>query len=261
MDKKPGVLLKAVLGDTITFADYFPHQPLGDRSCDQFLSEFKFQNDEYDKKVFDLLLRDSKFQNLKPKKFFNHQLWTGSEPLEAKIIKYKLLHPHDRSFMICLERGMRVRLDANALFKRSEYLDFLKEIPEKYHAQIDYMEDPLADKDWSNLKIPSAQDFISGSHFDYYIYKPNCEFRPETEAKIIYSSYLGSDLGRWHTYCELSEDADLSLTHGIIANGFFQEEKSFLTGTYAGGFDIEHSVVKRLYQDVSGAGWKSLCSI
>lgn len=261
MDKKHGVFLKGLLGDVITFADYFPHQPLGDRSCDQFLAEFKFQNVEYDKKVFDLLLRDVKFQNLKPKKFKNHQLWTGSESIDAKIIKYKMLHAHDRTFMTCLERGLRVRLDANALFKRSEYNEFIKDIPERYHSQIDYIEDPLADQDWSKLKVPSAMDFIPGTPYEYYIYKPNCEFRPETEAKVIYSSYLGSDLGRWHTYCELSEDADLSLTHGIISQGFFEEEKPFFKGSYSHGFDIEHPVVKRLYQNLSDVGWKTLCSI
>lgn len=261
LDRKHGVYLKGVLGDQTTFADYFPHLPLGDRTCDQFLQEFKFQNVEYDKKVFDLLLRDIKFQNLKPKRFLNHQLWTGSEPIESKILKYKMLHAHDRSFMKCLEAGLRVRLDANALFKRTEYMEFIKDIPEQYQARIDYIEDPLGDHDWSKLKIPSAQDFIPGTPFDYYIYKPNCEFKPETEAKIIYSSYLGSDLGRWHTYSEMSEEADLKLTHGIISQGFYQEENYFYKGTFNHGFEINEPVVKRIYRDLSDVGWKTLCSI
>jgi|GEM_PF-2353978 len=261
LDPKPGVLLKGVLGDKITFADYFPHPPLGDRSCDQFLSEFKFQEIEYDQKIFDLLLRDHTFQNLKPKKFNNHQLWTGVEQIESKIIKYKLLHTFDRSFMTCLERGLRLRLDGNAIFNRTEYHHFLKEIPEKYLPQIDYIEDPLSEKDWTKLPVPSASDFIEGNHFDYYIYKPNCEFFPKTDAKIIFSSYLGGNLGRFHTYCELVESGDLSLTHGIISDGFFQEEINFMRGSYTEGFIPDNESVRRIYQDASNSSWKLLCSI
>ena len=261
LDPKPGVLIKGVLGNKITFADYFPHLPLGDRSCDQFLSEFKFQQTEYDQKVFDLLLRDHTFQNIKPKKFYNHQLWTGVEQLESKIIKYKLLHSFDRSFMICLERGLRLKLDANALFNRKEYHEFLKDIPEKHHSQIEYIEDPLHEKDWSDLKVPVASDFIDGSQFDYYIYKPNCEFLTKTEAKVVFSSYLGGNLGRFHTYCDLIENGDLTLIHGIITEGFFEEEISFMRGNYSDGFLPDNESVRRIYQDASNSHWKLLCSI
>jgi len=261
LDPKPGILLKGVLGDKVTFADYFPHLPLGDRNCEQFLQEFKFQNDEYDKKVFDLLLRDYDFQKLSMKKFYNHQLWTGVEPLESKVIKYKMLHSQDRSFMQILEKGLRLRLDSNALFKRDDFVEFLKDITDKYWPQIDYIEDPLSNKDWKDLKVPAARDFILGEPFDYYIYKPNCEFQPKTDSKIIFSSYLGSDFGRWHTYCEVVQNADLSLIHGIISPGFFKEEKRFIMGSYKDGFIAEESAVKRLYQETSSLPWKSLCSM
>lgn len=261
LDQKHGVLIKGVLGDKVTFADYFPHLPLGDRSVDQFLQEFKFQNVEYDKKVFDLLLRDHGFQYLEPKKFTNHQLWTGTENLEADVIKYKMLHAMDTSYKIPLEMGLRLRLDGNALFNRRDYENFLISVPEKYHKQIDYIEDPLSEKDWSNLKVPSAMDFIDGSPYQYYIYKPNCEFRPKTDAKIIYSAYLGSNLGSWHTYCEMVETADLNLTHGIIGVGFYKEEKQFLTGSYKNGFIADEGIVKKIYQDTASREWKNLCSM
>lgn len=261
LDKKQGVLLKGVLGNKVTFADYFPHIPLGDRSVEQFLSEFKFQNEEYDKKVFDLLLRDYDFQNLKAKKFYNHQLWTGKEPLEAKTVKYKMLCLEDRNFLSCFEKGTRVRLDANALFNKSQFETFLKDIPSKYHSLFDYVEDPLSNKDWKGLIVPTARDFIEGDPFDFYIYKPNCEFRPTTEAKIIYSAYLGNNLGNWHAYCELATTADLSLIHGIIGQGFYEEEVNFLEGSYFNGFTPNNTIVRSIYQDASNLNWKSLCSI
>jgi len=261
LDKKHGVLLKGVLGDKVMFADYFPHLPLGDRSCDQFLEEFKFQNVEYDKKVFDLLLKDSDFQNLKPKTFMNHQLWTGSEPLEGEVVKYKMLHAHDTSYKIPLEKGLRLRLDGNALFTRKDYESFMKEVPQKYLKQFDYIEDPLAEKDWSNLPVPSAMDFIEGSPYQYYIYKPNCEFKPETDAKIIFSAYLGHSFGNWHTYCEMIGSGDLSLTHGIIGIGFYQEERPLFYGSYKSGFNPDQTVIRKLYQNMTHLNWKSLCSM
>lgn len=261
MDPKKGVHLKAVLGDKIMFADYFPHLPLGDRTRDQFLDEFKFQKFEYDQKVFDLLLRDTDLQKFTPKKFFNHQLWTGSEELTGQVVKYKMLHDKDRSFLLPLEKGLRLRLDGNALFQRAEYEQFVKLIPSEFHKKIDYIEDPLVEKNWENLELPSARDFIEGSHFDYYIYKPNCEFKPKFDNKLIFSAYLGSDLGNWHTYCELIEFGDLTLTHGIIGTGFYQEENSFFIGSYKDGFSADLDIVHGIYKDLHQREWKLLCSM
>jgi hypothetical protein len=104
LGRKSGIFLKGVLGKNTTFSDYFPHEELGDRNCEEFLSEFKFQKVTYEQKVFDLLLKDQIFQNLNPKKFYNHQLWSGTESIESKLIKYKLRDLEDRSFMLCLEK-------------------------------------------------------------------------------------------------------------------------------------------------------------
>lgn len=261
MDPKKGVHLKAVLGDKVMFADYFPHLPLGDRSTDQFLEEFKFQKYEYDQKVFDLLLRDSDFLKSEPKVFKNHQLWTGSEPLEGNVVKYKLLHDKDRSFMMPLEKGHRLRLDGNALFRKKDFDYFIESIPRAYLKQIEYIEDPLLEKDWSDLSLPRASDFIEGSEFEYYIYKPNCEFKPKIKKKLIFSAYLGSDLGNWHTYCELMKDADLSLTHGIIARDFYEEETNFFLGSFNMGFKADMEKVKSVYKGLYQKEWKLLCSM
>ena len=261
MEKKHGVYLKAVLGDNIYFADYFPHQPLGDRGLDQFLAEFKFQKEIYDQKVFDLLMRDLKFQKLKPKKIFNHQLWSGSEEIISNLVKYKILHAQDRNFMIPLERGIRLRLDGNALFDRKGYFEFIKEIPEKFLPLINYIEDPLLSKDWQDLVIPTARDFIHGEPHDYHIYKPNREFKPETDCICIYSNYLGGDLGRFHSYCELVDNGNLAYIHGVISEGFFEEEQIFHVGTYKDGFQADMILVHQMYQSVYDCNWKLLCSM
>ncbi len=256
-----GVYLKGVLGNRILFADYFPHISLGDDTCDQFLDEFKFQDFDYARKVFDLLLRDRDLQKMAPQSFLNHQLWNPSEGADSPVIKYKLEDQLDRHFLSALKNGQRLRLDANALFSRNEYEAFVKTIPTKYLPQIDYIEDPMHDPDWPSMGIPVARDFIPAPRFDYYIYKPNCEFKPSTEVKIIYSSYLGSDLGRWHAYCELIENGDLSLTHGIYTEGFYQEEEKFMVGSYRNGFTADKKIVNSVYDTIYNAKWKSLCSM
>ena len=261
LEPKHGIHLRAELKNQVMFVDYFPHIPLGDRPCDHFLDEFKFQNIEYDQKVFQLLLKDSEFQKFSSKTFLNHQLWTGSESLEAPVVKYKMLHDKDQVFLHALEKGHRLRLDGNALFKLKDYEYFVNSLPKEYLKQIDYVEDPLIEKDWKDLALPSARDFIEGSPFDFYIYKPNCEFIPKTDKKIIFSAYLGSPLGNWHTYCELKAAADLTLTHGIMAEGFYEDEIQFLKGSYKEGFMAEELSFKRIYQNLHSTDWKHLCSM
>jgi hypothetical protein len=256
-----GVYVKGVLKDKILFADYFPHISLGDRPLEEFLESFKYQNHEYDQKVFHLLLKDADYQKPQEKLFYNHQLWTESEEVSAPVIKYKLLHSQDRVFLPLLDKGIRLRLDANGAFNREDLKHFFKGIPREYLGLIEYLEDPLTEVDWKDLVVPGARDFIQGSPFEFYIYKPNCEFKPKTDAKIIFSSYLGSNLGRWHATAEMLNEADLKLVHGVVTQGFYQEEKPFLTGSYGEGFKPDPALIKKIYLDVAEKDWTFLCSM
>ena len=261
MDIKEGVYLKATHQGGHVFADYFPHLPLGDRSVDQFLTNFKNQSEEYDRKVLHLLLKDSEYQKKESEVFKNHQLWTGSEPIEAEVLKYKLQSPLDAVFLEALKRKLKVRLDGNGMFNRQSFLTFLNTIPLEYHKHIEYIEDPLYENDWANLPIQTAEDYIASNGSDYYIYKPNCEFFPVNKKQVIFSAYLGSDLGNWHTYCELMDMGEMSLTHGIVARGFYKEERGLFRGHYQEGMRPDLSVVKNIYQEMHLRKWKHLCTI
>lgn len=259
---KDGVYLKTILNGQCGFADYFPHSTLGDRPVGRFLQEFKDQPEEHDKKILYLLEKDVEYQKIKKvEPFVNHQLWTGSEPLEAKVIKYKLMGLNDDLFLEPLKRGLTVRLDGNALFTRSQFMTFFESIPAIYHPQIEYIEDPLHETNWQNLPLATARDFIAANSYDYYIHKPNCEFRHDHPGKTIFSAYMGSDLGTWHTYCELQAEADLSLTHGIVAKGYFREERGLYKGYYSEGVRPDLSVIKNIYQELHLRNWKYLCTI
>lgn len=259
MEPKKGIHLKAVMGDKVGFADYFPHVIFGDKGCDHFLKEFKDQKDEYDRKVMHLLLHDPHYQNLEPTKFFNHQLWTGTEDLEAPVVKYKLAKTTDRTFLDPLKRGIRLRLDANGQFNQHSFQEFLHSIPNELLPLIDYVEDPLVHPFWDNLGVKVATDLIKATKYDVYIFRPNSQFFPDHKIKNIFSSYLGSDLGRWHTYCELIEKGNLNEIHGIMSRGFFAESTCFMEGNYLEGFIPNKNMVKSMYDELHQKQWIPFC--
>jgi hypothetical protein len=142
------------------------------------------------------------------------------------------------------------------MFNQDQYTTFIKNIPKEYLHLIDYLEDPLPVENWQDLGVKLAQDFIKGEPAQVLIHKPNARFLPKTDKKVIFSSYLGSSLGVWHSYCELLEQGNLQEIHGIITKGFYQEEFNFLPG-----FVPDQESIKNLYDDLSKSEWKLLCSI
>jgi hypothetical protein len=239
------------------FADYFPHEALGDIPVELFLEKFKYQDNEYEQKIFHLLLNEERLRSQKLKPFQNHQLWDGKKEFNSEVIKYKLKDPEDFRFIQALEGKRRVRLDANGLFNKSSFDTFQNKIPKDLLPFIDYLEDPMPELDWKDSTIPLAQDFIKGDPHQYLIHKPNARFLPETEKKVIFSSYMGSDLGVWHAYCELLEKGDLKEVHGIITQGLYNEEKF----RFLSGFSPDTRSIQTLYEELSAAKWKLLCSI
>lgn len=231
--RKSGVHLKVKTRFTEHFADYFPHESLADLPVELFLEKFKYQDNEYEQKVFHFLLHEEKIRSVKPRPFKNHT-------------KYKLQAHDDFGF----KKFKSVRLDANGLFNRDSLKIFVAELSEN----VEYIEDPMRDTDWSGFDIPFARDFIAGEPYAYLVHKPNCRFLRPTEKKVIFSSYMGSDLGRFHAWCELMEKGDLSLEHGIHTPDLFEEQK--LTD-----FSDSDQILE-LYNDLSSSeGWKQLCSI
>lgn len=260
MAPKDGVYLSAVINGTKVFADYFPHPHLGDEPVDKFLAGLKDQKTEYNRKILKLLTEDQRYQKMPVKKFKNHQLWSGVETIIAPVIKYKLQSLTDTRFHEALKKGIRVRLDANAMFNANNLEPFLAPLSEQWRALIDYVEDPMPHVDWSSFPLPKARDFVEGNPYDYYIYKPNCEDKP-SHSNIIYSAYMSSNLGTWHVYCDMIEHGDLSRTQGIMAPAFYEEVQEFQVGDYISGFTPDLEVIRDMYRDLNNREWKTLCSM
>ncbi len=260
MAPKEGVFLSSEINGKTVYADYFPHLPLGDDSVDIFLDGFKHQKTEYQQKILQLLKDDFRFQEFPSRKFRNHQLWSGSEEIHSPVIKYKMLNQQDYVFHEALRQGIRVRLDANAMFTPSNMHTLVDSIKPEWRSLIDYVEDPLATTDWSGFPLKKARDFISGNPFDLYIYKPNCEMLPAFP-NLIFSAYLGHALGNWHSYCELMENGNTQIVQGIIGTGFYEEVSDFYLGDFETGFYPDLSIVKENYRALARLEWTPLCSI
>lgn len=257
-----GVHLKVDLRRDKSFADFFSHPALGDIHLEEFLEKFKYQEDEISQKTFRFLLNDAKlrFDSLtKLTPFKNHTLWHPHVSQDANVYKYKLQGTDDFFFVNLLENKKIVRLDANGLFKEDQYSPFLRNIDPKLYPQIEYIEDPFTG-DWNiNSPIKIASDFINNPHHSIKIYKPNREFQPKSLKPQIFSSYMGGQLGQWHSYCELVQAGDLSLYHGINIENFYEIDLFHALSSEL--FIPDKMRVKRLYDELMVADWKLLCSI
>ena len=207
------------------YADYFPHVELGDLSVEQVLQG---ERDEYFEKCLHFAKNEKRLRTQEHLPFLNHQLGMSSNHNKTAIIKLKLFGIEDLSLARqCLERQMPLRLDANGSVSFEQWQAFLASLSQEQRELIDYIEDP-GRGDWKALGVPSAQDFQQNESFDFYIHKANAKFFPEnlSSSKVIFSSYMGSDLGRYHCYLELLEKGDLSQVHGIHTPDCFEEQGS-----------------------------------
>jgi len=232
LKKKKGVYLKIRKRHTNHFADFFPHIELGDEELES-------------------LLRTQIFRS-----FFNHQLWDGKSSLYENVCKYKLQAPDDFSFLKIQDKNITLRLDANGCFSLDSFSIFLSQIPKEFLSRIEYIEDPMPHHPWPSSPIPWAEDFIKDETAEIIIHKPNARFIKK-DKKNIFSSYLGSDLGLWHSYLELLKEGDLKLYHGIKTHGFFEEERNIFSSSNLPQLDV----LKSYYLELENQPWKSLCSL
>lgn len=259
--ERHGVLLMGRLGEDIGFAEYFPHHELGDPDCDEFLSTFKDQKLLSQKKAFYFL--DPKWITTDQNSYFlNHQLHTPNSTDEASFFKYKIKNREDIGFIDLLRKGYRLRLDANGIFDQKSWTSFKDRIPEKLLTNIEYIEDPLIDEDWSIVSLPKARDFITGSPYEFKIYKPYREFfMPANDHHTIFSGNMGLGLANYQGYLELTAFGNLLLTHGLLTPALYSEDYDVFRGNYTLGFSPDREKLLRLLNHLHALHWRSLCKL
>ena len=255
---KQGIFLRSE-ADFIGYADYFPHVEFGDQSIAEFMSTFPDFSNDYHQKILQRLKQPLDVSE--SSSFKNHQLYFPGDYVESNIIKYKLISLEDTKFSALADKGITLRLDANGIFNRLGFLAFLNELSPKALESIEYIEDPSKDLNWDNGVVKLAEDFLQGSPTDFFIYKPTRSLFPETNKRIIFSSYMSSWLGLWQDYLELIAKGDLALTHGLVTPGLYNNMEIIFTGNYREGFRPDLVKIRTLLGDFELIKWTYLCQI
>ncbi len=242
------------------YAEYTPWLEFGDLSVDHYLNHIRLT-----KKIPDLILKkfdlDKDKKNIRHDRFFNH----GLNNLSQKTCKLKI-----NDFISKLkdsdleEYSGSLRLDCNNFYTLEEFLQFYNSLSKKLISKIEYFEDPCPynDLNWGQLRdlsIPLAIDRNSfdDEHFDFEIYKPSIDFKPLTTKPVIYSSYMGSDLDRYHTYLELMSHGDLSLFHGVDTPNLFLDQSDLFQYQGSDCF-LNTQSVDVLYGKLKGMMWTKI---
>lgn len=255
ISKREGVLFRL---DEIYYADYHPWIEFGDKSVDEFLSfPDKMQ---YLEKFF---LLDQLRTKIEHKPFLNHIFvspQTGFSTDEQSVLKLKC-GPEYLDFSN-FPKG-KLRLDFNNTLTKNQFFDFWNSLSPDQITQIEYIEDPcfLDFEDAAKIKemkIPIAFDRSMQMDFHKYkIYKPNIDLFEAFEGDIIFSSYMGHDLGRYHCYLDLMRNGDLDLVHGIDTPGIFFGQQQLFTSSdmYR---SISHSSLDIIYNELYDRPWTKL---
>jgi hypothetical protein len=258
LKSREGVFLKSVISDVSNFWEYFPHPELGDQSVDSFLTDFSSAKSDAQKKAH---LRLTKPLQMKTDSLFlNHELYHKDSDPKSPVIKYKLFGRNDFGFIPLLQKGHTVRLDANGIFNKESWIQFKSYIPEEAFNNIEYIEDPFFDKDWSHVGLETASDFVDGSPCSIKIYKPYRELFPIKAKKIIFSSPMGHLLGTYLTFLEMINFGNLDIHHGLMTPGIYKEVPNIFTGNFKHGFRLNQEVVDSFFENLSHKEWLFLCT-
>ena len=251
---REGVFLKRETSEGLGFCEYFPHPELGDEKVDEFLNSFLEQKTISQKKAM-YFLHPNWSKIYEPKTFFNHQLFNPNHNLESHVIKYKIKHHDDFSFLQYLNKNLRLRLDANGLFDSQSWSQFYKSLPPDFSQYLDYIEDPLSGLDWDDISVNRARDFIMGSPFEVKIFKPYREFFPHDDKRVIFSGNMGHGLSNYQAYLELIQHGQLGEHHGIITDGIYVGLPELFLGQYQIGFSPDNSALKNYFSEIESLAW------
>lgn len=255
-ENKQGLYLRLLSdeGAVDGYADYFPHVELGDLSVDEILSG---KRDGYFEKCLWFAKNAKALESAALKGFKNHLLSLPDDgPAAGRVIKMKVNGPEDfEKIKNALKTDASLRLDANACVSLEQWKTFFKGLSDEELDKIEYVEDPGVG-DWRELPVASAKDFMESTYWNFEIYKANARFcdRPE---KAIFSSCMGSDLGRYHCYLELVNRGDLGLVHGIHTPGIYREQLD-LFKERDGLFYLNQEAVEKIFADLKERQWTTL---
>jgi hypothetical protein len=275
-----GIILR-IGGVNASYVDYHPWTELGDASIESILEDLKTDRklpitlhllNTANDNTSDLLCKKA----LQP--FKNHCLISDQQwPLSGDVIKCKIgkdVESEVKWIKKILKQGSRVRLDANGVFSYEETLSFWDSFTPEEQLQIDYLEDPTfyCPKLWKDFKkhgIPLAVDRVvrpdelDPTTFDFIVHKPNIQpwqSINHLEKPVIFSSYMGHDLGRLYSLNQLVLRGDLDLIHGIDTPSLYKEQRALFTKDN-GNTVLDFDNCEEVFSEIEQMEWKELCQI
>ena len=257
---RQGVLFK-LEDNGVGYVDYHPWHELGDLPIEVVIDNLKTHSkSEIANFLIASAYKDKQrvIDHIEMLPFKNHQIFTPDEQANSlddrqrvNIAKVKI--SNNVSFEVnrikeILKQVDKIRLDANNGLTLQQLISLWSSLNETEKMQVDYIEDPVAfDMDsWEKIRklgVPLALDrwpnmedvFLeNGNQFvskltrltDFMVFKPNISAFNKVDfgKPIIFSSYMGHDLGRIQCYFELLEHGDLELVHGIHTPNLYCEQ-------------------------------------
>lgn len=147
------------------------------------------------------------------------------------------VRPGDKQYLSQLHYpGIIWRLDANAAFSSEGFLAFARHL-EPLGPQIDFVEDPCSELDWSYLasQLPYAlaADFVQARGAEVAVYKPTQRLKAPQAARIICTSALGHPLGQLAALYAAQSYGQIGgwLSHFVYEKNVFSEQLVIKNGS------------------------------
>lgn len=254
-NKREGVYLRI---DKKYYVEYFPWQEFGDSSVHQFLGDVRKS-----KKLPNYLLQLLNLEKCKDRiqhlDFYNHKFDGVANGTVCKL-KYK----NDLSLLnheIKKNEG-KVRIDFNNGLSQNAYWKWESELSDSIKKKIEYIEDPfvIENKLLLSSSIPFACDRNKWIDcvYEFKILKPNIDEYEDCYEKIIFSSYMGGDLGRYHCYLALMKWGNLNFYHGIDTPNIYDEQLPLFVDQKDGRLSLDKFILEEIYNSLREREWISL---
>ena len=243
------------------FLEYHPWEEFGDLDVNSFREEIK-KKKCLPNFLMQLLELEKNRKNIQNLSFRNHEFGKVDKSYHGQYLKIK--YDNNYSFIEnILSNGVKVRIDFNNNFHFDEFKGWFYQLENSKKELIDYLEDPgLKKLDLIELKklgiqLASDRSPLIPDIYQVKIYKPSIEDLIRLDIPIIFSSYMGGDLGRYHTYLSLMLNGDLNLIHGIDTPGIYEGQLDlFLSDGLTR--KIDNFQVNAMYKELENKEWQPL---
>ena len=243
------------------YLEYHPWLEFGDQDIYSFKEEVK-RKKYLPRFLLDLLELEKNRNNIDHRSFKNHEFSKVDKFYPGQYVKIKFDNNYSYIENI-LSNGVKVRIDFNNKFHIDEFKDWFNQLENNKKEFIDYLEDPglkkldLIELKSLGIKLASDRNEYIPELYQVKICKPCIEEVSQLNIPIIFSSYMGGDLGRYHTYLTLLQKGDLSLTHGIDTPGIYENQLSLYKSDGLTR-EIDSFQVNAMYRELERKEWLPL---